>query len=69
MLLNIYKVRVYVQDTQIDCLMLSKICDILDTGYVSPYTNCLLYTACVSSFSDSYVGRNVIQSVKSALIS
>ena len=34
----------------IDSSILTKICDILDTGYMSPYIDCLLHAACVTAF-------------------
>ena len=34
----------------VDGIVLSKICEVLDTGYVLPYIDCLLYAACVTAF-------------------
>ena len=34
----------------VDGIVLSKICEVLDTGYVLPYIDSLLHAACVTAF-------------------
>ena len=33
----------------VDSIVLSKICEVLDSGYVLPYMDCLLHAACVTA--------------------